>query len=128
MASVEASIHDRLDATARWLDERGYGQGGAGHRPGRWVSSHPTEQLPKDQHHPGIDGPKQHGEHRIRHGPTDDSVNVVQAITQDRHGDSNRKHNPQGCGSEKDGCEPHVRQVQVETGDHEAQPEDGHEQ
>jgi hypothetical protein len=87
LTAVEAPVHDRLDATAGRLEQRGHRQGGAGHRPARRIPAHPTEQLAQDQDRAGVDAGQQGGEQPVDQGAVDQPVDLVEAVPQDRDPD-----------------------------------------
>ena len=49
LATVEAAIHDGLDALSDRLEQGGHGEGGAGDGPARRLLAHLSEELAEDQ-------------------------------------------------------------------------------
>ena len=78
-ASVEAAIHGPLDTVTGWLEQRGHGQGGAGHDQTGVAAKHLTEA--KDHH--GVAATQQHRQQPPGQGAADDPVQVIQPVAND---------------------------------------------
>lgn len=93
---LAASYRRRLRrrSTACWmrpaggLEHSGHGQGGAGDRPTSCAGVDPTKKLSGYDDHDGVDRCEHDGQQRVRQGPTDQPVDVIQPVPED--GDTNR--------------------------------------